>query len=272
MVTLFKNIFQPKNYKKFFFSFIVLFSSIIFFVSFRIYSIQEQYRIEMKDAEWTRDLELYLSYLKDAETAERGYILSGKEVFLAPYYDAISKFSRLELNLRSGVPPQLRSQLEELFLYSNEKKAFLLELIELVKNKKNNEASVRFNSQRGRELMDVIRIKVSLILNEKMKMDKDFKKQSEIQNVIAFSFSLFGFIFILFILYWMILIISENSKINQDRESIFKKFEEIDDLFQNSPVRVFQWIDSGIFLNPYNHLQVFWSYDFLYRICHSTCW
>jgi CHASE3 domain sensor protein len=113
------------------------------------------------------DLETYLSYLKDVETSQRGFMLTGDPIFLEPYEKIFSEFDRLELNLREKTEPQFLERLNTIFLLSKQKRNFVENVILSTKQRKNKSVtSIKLNSQ-GKKNMDEIRIHVKQLLDKK---------------------------------------------------------------------------------------------------------
>lgn len=104
-------------------------------------------------------LAFLFSTLKDAETGQRGYILTGKESYLQPYKDAVSKFNeeaQIAQELTKNNPDQQR-RLTEIKKLSLQKLAELEETVKLKQDGKSNEALAVVNSDKGKNLMDSIR-------------------------------------------------------------------------------------------------------------------
>ncbi len=56
------------------------------------------------------DITQLLSLMKDAETGQRGFVITGDETFLAPYSDALAPLPRTVANLRALTADNLRQQ------------------------------------------------------------------------------------------------------------------------------------------------------------------
>ncbi len=96
--------------------------------------------------------------LTEAETAQRGYMLTGDEVYLAPYLrvrDGIR--GRLEALRREGQITAAREHLDALFPLVDAKLAHLSQVIELTRKRDTAAALTLIRSGRGQLLMDSIR-------------------------------------------------------------------------------------------------------------------
>lgn len=104
-------------------------------------------------------LNALLSLLKDAETGQRGYLLTGDERYLEPYQDALAALWERQRELRVGLAdrPQQRERLDALQPLIAAKLAELHRTIEL-RRSEGEAAAVRVVlTDEGRTLMDRIR-------------------------------------------------------------------------------------------------------------------
>ena len=109
-----------------------------------------------------RGLERVVSLLKDAETGQRGYLLTGRETYLAPYEEAVSSIdrtvARLTILLRDNPAEQL--ELDRLHRPIAEKLAELRETIEKRRTGGLEAALPIVLTDLGKRVMDEIRSKV----------------------------------------------------------------------------------------------------------------
>ncbi len=100
-----------------------------------------------------------LSLLKDAETGQRGYLLTGDEKYLGPYQKALVGIpAQLNvINTATTDRPDQRLRVDSLKPLIQDKLAELARTIELRRNKANEAALAIVLSNRGRDLMDQIR-------------------------------------------------------------------------------------------------------------------
>ena len=103
-----------------------------------------------------------LSALKDAETGQRGFLLTGNEAFLEPYLAVIGDFDGdLEGLRRLTSNEDARKTLDVLSPLIKAKLAELLKIIELRRNHGATAALALVNSGEGKQLMDSIRTGMS---------------------------------------------------------------------------------------------------------------
>lgn len=108
------------------------------------------------------ELERLISYIKDAETGQRGYILSKDKIFLEPYYNSknlvkksFKRVSTLTANSRTQ-----KSNLKKLLYFINKKQNGLSKTLYLHELGINNEETFKSNLIVGRQTMDSIRLKI----------------------------------------------------------------------------------------------------------------
>ncbi|HEX4131815.1 MAG TPA: CHASE3 domain-containing protein [Pirellulales bacterium] len=109
------------------------------------------------------DLESLISLLKDAETGQRGFLLTGKESYLEPYATALSKIDTTFDDLRrlTNDNPNQQRRLDELKLVVRDKLKELDQTISLMKAQGFDAALKVVNNDSGKYMMDEIR---SLVL------------------------------------------------------------------------------------------------------------
>jgi CheY-like chemotaxis protein/CHASE3 domain sensor protein len=133
----------------------------LFLISFLSYrSLQDRTdnaRRMAQTLEVTRQLSALLSTLKDAETGQRGFLVTGEESFLEPYLSALSNLPGQFAAARRAIddPAQL-GRLQSLESLSNQLLAELAPSIELKRSGKSGSGEVR-RAERGKGLMDQIR-------------------------------------------------------------------------------------------------------------------
>jgi len=120
-------------------------------------------RIVIHTHEVLEKLEQVLSLLKDAETGQRGFILTGEERYLEPFdkvEGTIWKETDSLLSLTKDNPDQQRST-KHLVLLSRDKLSELRETITHLKAGRKQAALQVIRSDRGKQIMDMIRAEVS---------------------------------------------------------------------------------------------------------------
>jgi PAS domain S-box-containing protein len=113
-----------------------------------------------------------LSTLKDAETGQRGYLLTGNSNFLEPYETAIANLdSRLEsLAKRTAHNPIQQQHLQQLRSLTRLKLAELQQTIALQKMKRSTAALTIVKTSRGKQLMDQIRALTAAMVTEEQQV------------------------------------------------------------------------------------------------------
>ncbi|TGN19970.1 ATP-binding protein [Leptospira idonii] len=197
---------------------------------------------------WSRGLEEYLSSLTDAETGQRGYLISEDESFLEPYYNAEKSFPGMEVALVSQVEPKYKGALESIIRLANDKRSHLQQIISLAQSGKKQQAILLIKTKRGKTLMDQIRKEVGLVLSEKNRIETEERREQDRTNIILFSVSVFGFFCIAILILWTIYLISQNNKMEQEKKELTVKYLEVDDLYNNSPVAFHSLDGDGSFL------------------------
>ena len=105
------------------------------------------------------DLQSVLSELQDAETGERGYILTGEERYLQPYNAAVRNVSERIAELRESAEddPHVQEKLQLLEPLIVRRFSEFAETIELRKTKGFAAALQVVQTDRGRKIMEKIR-------------------------------------------------------------------------------------------------------------------
>jgi len=136
-----------------------------------------------------------LSELKDAETGERGYIITGNETFLEPYLavrDQVSDHLR-ELRLLA-VNSATQKHLVALGPLLEARMAVLAQDIQMRRNQDLNAATALVNSGKGKLLMDSIRVEMQAFIqiNEDALAEREAQFQSDMRHflIIMAVFSL----------------------------------------------------------------------------------
>ena len=131
-------------------------------------------------------LQVLLSTVKDAETGQRGYLLTGEQRYLEPYERARSQVQLLVKDLaRFQVDDERRRHVAEIQQVLDSKLVELQQTVDLRLRGKGDEALVIVRSDRGKDAMDRLRALVGA-LRELEVRDLELK-QSEWQAAVTFS-------------------------------------------------------------------------------------
>jgi CHASE3 domain sensor protein len=108
----------------------------------------------------------FLLHLVDAETAQRGYLLTGRTVYLEPYSGAVDLLTTNFNDLRTLIAdnPRQLEHLNQIEPLAREKLQFMADSIALVAKGEGDEALKMVNTDRGRQIMDAIR-RISLTMS-----------------------------------------------------------------------------------------------------------
>ena len=108
-----------------------------------------------------------LSQLRDAETGQRGYALTGDQAFLEPYLTGRDGISGYLDDLRQNVRIQAsQTHLAALAPLIDAKLAELAQIIVLRQNNQMADVLARVKSGQGKRLMDAIRVEINALVQE----------------------------------------------------------------------------------------------------------
>jgi PAS domain S-box-containing protein len=132
-------------------------------------------------------LEELVSQMKDAETGQRGYILTGEERYLEPYKTAIATLDEKIKNLRKlrANYPNQQKQLDTLESAIKNKLAELKGTIDLRKYQGFDPALQMVRTDLGKKLMDDIRSQIREMENEENKLLK--QQVAETQTSVRYT-------------------------------------------------------------------------------------
>lgn len=175
-------------------------------------------------------LEQILNLSLDIETGQRGFALTGNEIFLAPYKNATRAIDDHVLHLKSltNHPSQLKrvARLENLIL---QKQIYTNEVIDLRKKEGIESAVTVINSLKGNNMMNEIRNVIELMQIEKSKSLKIMEESSRANN------NNFNFTFISLLVCIAIILILVYYTILYNLKALKNASAEIQDLYNNAP-------------------------------------
>jgi PAS domain S-box-containing protein len=137
------------------------------------------------------ELEATLSILKDAETGQQGYLLTGKDHYLKPYQSAIAQinqqFQTLQRIPEGSIEQQQIRTLEQTILT---KLAELEQTIQIRRTKGFDAALEIVRSDRGKQIMDEIRQQIrTLKTQERQKLQQQAKESEQSFNSTLVTFT-----------------------------------------------------------------------------------
>lgn len=184
-------------------------------------------------------LEQLLAYLEDAETGQRGYLITDDTIFLQPYDSALIRIKEPYLILQNLIAKnrQQQNHLNEIANQINLRMELLERSVLLKSLQINNKNLMDQNMIRGQQVMDTIRSEIDKMIHlEKMSLEEKQKKyKNEISFSPFFTFALFLFSLVVFIISF-IKINNDLVKLKTTNENLlittesFKHAEEIGEL------------------------------------------
>jgi PAS domain S-box-containing protein len=141
----------------------------------------ETSRLETKSRMILKKLEIMLTEITDAETGQRGYIITGNERYLMPYHAAAANIDHEveELSKLIRDNPDHQRKLDALKPMLSEKLEELNERIDLRKNKGFEAAAKEVASGKGRIAMDKIRKIITKMENGERELLKQESAEAE---------------------------------------------------------------------------------------------
>ncbi|PJZ84198.1 ATP-binding protein [Leptospira harrisiae] len=242
------NDFLRKHFESFYLGFLwgllvlLLLSSFFFF--YQVYESRKDRSLYENQSRWNALLNQYSSYLKDAETGVRGYLLTSDPEFLEPYKISLIQMVKLETSLREECEFHFIGELESIIRANHQKLEFIQKFVKNFPDKH----PVKSDFIESKRRMDVFREEVQSLLDKKIENENSNKEKNRKFTIrlIAISGGLF-FILSIFIL-WMIFVLKRNTEILIEKELIEDRLFEIDDLYQNSPVGFHSLDPNGYFV------------------------
>lgn len=165
------------------------------------------------------ELESTLSTLKDAETGQRGYLLTGESRYLEPYKSATARLSEKVDNLQRLTADNHRQQqrIHSLKIAIDSKLAELQQTIEL-RRQKNLAAALRVvKTGRGRQIMDDIRQQVAVMTAAENQLLQARSQESQASvnfTVLTFSIAMGVDLLLLALVYYLV----QRDRTLRDRE------------------------------------------------------
>ena len=172
----------------------------------------------------------YLNALKDAETGQRGYLLTTDINYLEPYNKGVIKTQQSILKLKqltsdNKTQQNKIKQLDKLMKLKLEELAITISLTQI--HNDNNKALELVKQNHGKEYMDKIRlildkfIKEEIVLLENRK--KDLKEQSDINtNIIRFI----AITVLLILFYFLYITINQKKKLQVLNDTLNQKVKD----------------------------------------------
>ncbi|QPH52874.1 sensor histidine kinase [Pontivivens ytuae] len=142
----------------------------------------------------------------DAETGQRGYVLTGDPQYLTPYTRAraiwLDQIDQLEVELMRGGTQRQVELAEQVRELATRKLDELAASVVLIREDRRDEAIARIESDRGKQIMDAFRIAISQLQDEELAVLEQAVVRAEQRE--AFSIPVVGIIGVLLVLLMML--------------------------------------------------------------------
>ncbi len=151
-------------------------------------------------------IEGFLSQMKDAETGQRGFLLTKQEAFLEPYHSALASLDQnmADLRLLMADDPGQRARMEALRLLVREKLAYLRTNI-AARRSDGMEAGWNERLVEGKRIMDSMRLIVGRMEAEELQVwmkHERAEKASELRTVLVITGGIISqFMILIFVFY-----------------------------------------------------------------------
>jgi len=138
-----------------------------------------------------------LSLMKDAETGQRGFVVTGNEDYLGPYNAAIAEIDRRieDVSQLTADNPEQQARIPFLKSHVEEKRKELADIIALRRANGFESARDRMATDRGKAAMDAIRVQVRAMreaehtLRENRLKERDISFQAAVRSAIGSGFA-----------------------------------------------------------------------------------
>jgi PAS domain S-box-containing protein len=171
------------------------------------------------------ELEATLSTLKDAETGQRGYLLTGEERYLEPYHSAIARINQQIVGLQQLTADNNRQQqrIRNLKIAIDSKLAELEKTINLRREQKLEAALQRVKSGRGKQIMGDVRQQIAAMTAEETQLLQQRARESQASaNLTILTFTIATLVnFLLMVLVYYLVkrdrTLRDNAEIKQNQ-------------------------------------------------------
>ncbi|MEG4805422.1 CHASE3 domain-containing protein [Microcoleus sp. ARI1-B5] len=208
------------------------------------------------------ELEATLSTLKDAETGQRGYLLTGEERYLEPYRSAIARVNAQIGGLQQLTADNNRQQqrIRDLKIAIDSKLAELEETIDL-RRQKNLAAALRLvKTDRGKQIMGAIRQQVAVMTAEETQLLQQRARESQASahlTIVTFTVAAVVDLLLLLLVFYLVKrdrTLRDNAEIKQnqlleelehDRHSLAVTEERFRLAILNAPLPIMLHAENG---------------------------
>jgi PAS domain S-box-containing protein len=205
---------------------VVAFTCIVYLIWATFSSMKSANR-ESAKIKWSLDrllqLENCMLHIQSVETGQRGYVISGDQNFLDPYYKGLGALKRdtAELISLEAVKEKNKSSIRPLLQLVNKKLLLAAEIIEIKRMRGFDSVKATLQAKAGKQLMDSISRAIVMLENE----DKTAMRQSDI-NRMNFAGGTSNLLFMLAFLF-IAVVIAGYLIINNDFKKIYKAEQQL---------------------------------------------
>ena len=220
---------------------------ILFYISFVTYrhttELTDSSALVVHTHEIKVELEQLISYIKDAETGQRGFLLTQDSVFLEPYIGANAKVNKSfsDLKVLTFDNPKQQANLDTLYNLIDLRFIYLKQLLDL----NHIPLSIRQRNdhlRNGKEVMDGIRKQVDQMiqLEESNLKECQAKYESKVSFTPLFTLLLLLFSLITFTIAYL-KVLNDFKRLSKANEALMIKTEFINDAEQIGAFSTWQW-------------------------------
>ena len=179
-----------------------------------------------------------LSSMQDAETGQRGFVITSDKKYLAPYYRSIEKTANAlkEIENYPSQNPNFKSNLDSVKILITEKYDKIRMTIYYIENNQSDKAIEVVKTGKGKRTMDGIRSQIKKLSKETYEDFQESREEIIILNKIILAIQIVASIAMLFIFYniYSILrplidnLVASNTELEQRRETLKEKNEQLE--------------------------------------------
>ena len=226
----------------------VLFLFVLLFLS----AISYRHTVELNNStswvihthEVNNELSKMLSYTKDAETGQRGFIITRDSVFLEPYIGALDKVNQSynALKILTTDNPQQRKNLNKLYDLINTRFILLQKSLSFISRTETNTIGLRNTLIQGKDKMDEIRIKAAKMIDaENTLLEERQKKYQNTKSLTPLFITCFLLLTIIMMLLAYIKIIRDLEMLNITNAGLIISTESMKQAEKIGQFGLWQW-------------------------------
>lgn len=207
------------------------------------------------------ELEATFSTVKDAETGQRGYLLTGEERYLEPYHSAIARVNVQVAGLQQLIVDKQQQQRARNLKIAIDSKLAELEKTINLRRKKNLAAALRqVKTDRGKQIMDGIRQQVAAMTAAENQLLQQRARESQASanlTIVTFTVAAVVNLLLLVLVYYLVQrdrLLRDNAQIKQnqlleqlehDRNSLQLTEERFRRAIVNAPLPIMLHAENG---------------------------